>query len=148
MSTRDEILRDIKSRDSVYKQDFAAILDYIDNQESGATVGMQWRFSTSTTDADPGSGRMRWNNATPASVTALIVSDFTDGGVDVSNILGLIGASFKVYVQEQKDGATALSLDVTGPVVDNTTHFTIPVSVVGSGILPSNNAKLFMLLFS
>lgn len=148
MPTRAEILRALKSRDTVYEEDFDAVLGYVDGQESGATVGMQWRFSTATADADPGAGRVRYNNAVPASVTALILSDFTDGNIDVSNILALLTTGHRIYIQQQSAGTAALSLNVSGPAVDNTTHFTVPVTVVGSGILPANNAKMFMLAIS
>lgn len=38
MPTRAEVLRDIKSRDSVYKEDFAAILDFVGQKGEGALV--------------------------------------------------------------------------------------------------------------
>jgi len=42
---------------------------------SGASVQFSWRFSTSTTAADPGNKRLRFNNATPASVTEIYLDD-------------------------------------------------------------------------
>ena len=46
------------------------------------TVG--WTLSTTTTMADPTSGAMRLNNASPASVTAIAVDDLDSLGNDVS----------------------------------------------------------------
>ena len=43
-----------------------------------------WNFSTTTTMADPGSGIMRFNNATLASVTAIALDDLNSAAADIS----------------------------------------------------------------
>lgn len=45
---------------------------------------VKWTFSTTTTMADPGSGQVRFNNASPASVTAIAIDDLNQDGADVS----------------------------------------------------------------
>jgi hypothetical protein len=42
---------------------------------AAATVGYQWTFDSSTSMADPGTGDLRLNNATLASVTAIAIAD-------------------------------------------------------------------------
>ena len=44
-------------------------------------------FDTTTADADPGSGNLRFNNATPASVTELYIDDLNDDAVNVETWL-------------------------------------------------------------
>jgi len=53
---------------------------------ASAVVGAatKWNFSTTTTMADPGSGNLRFNHATPTSVTAMAIDDLNAGGADVS----------------------------------------------------------------
>jgi hypothetical protein len=52
----------------------------------GNSAGLYYTFSTTTSMADPGAGILRFNNATPASVTAIAVDDATadSGNPDVS----------------------------------------------------------------
>jgi hypothetical protein len=42
----------------------------------GPTLAPQWTFDDSTVDADPGTGDLRLNNATPGSATFIYVSNF------------------------------------------------------------------------
>lgn len=46
-----------------------------------------WTYSTTTTDADPGSGNMRLNNATMSSVTSIFVDLTEANGTDVTDWL-------------------------------------------------------------
>lgn len=110
-----------------------------------ATFALEWRFSTSTTEADPGSGKLRYNNAIPASVTEIYIDDLTNAGVDASNILSALRAGDKFYVQ-QNDVATAAQLFTIVSVTDNTGWFTLGVTVDGAGVLPGNNKKCAVVL--
>lgn len=51
---------------------------------SAQTVSVKWNFDTTTSMADPGSGKLRFNNATAASVTAIAVDDNNSDAQDVS----------------------------------------------------------------
>ena len=44
---------------------------------SATAAGFKWNYDTTTTMADPGTGEVRLNNATLASVTAIAISDLT-----------------------------------------------------------------------
>ena len=50
----------------------------------GISAGHLFAFSTTTSMADPGSGILRFNNATPASVTAIAIDDLDTNAADVS----------------------------------------------------------------
>ena len=112
------------------------------------TGGLQaeWRFSTTTTAADPGSGRFRMNNATPASVTALYLSDFTSPGFDASTILNSLNVGDKFYIQASNDSSQFILVTLV-TVTDNTGWFTVAVTVDDSGTLFSNNASCGFLIF-
>lgn len=70
-------------------------------QASAATLGVAglgYYFSSSTTDADPGSGRLRFNNATLASVTAIYISE-TDGyGAPMAAVLQSYAVNTQLYI--------------------------------------------------
>lgn len=53
-------------------------------ETAAQAVAIKWTFSTTTTMADPGSGIIRFNNATPASVTAIAVDDNNSSAQDIS----------------------------------------------------------------
>lgn len=111
----------------------------------GASVTFSWRFSTTTTAADPGNKRLRFNDATPADVTEIYLDDIDNSGVDVSNFLNLLVAGNKIYVQQSNNGGAFL-LGTVVSSTDNTGWFTIVITVDDSGTLPANNADVGVLL--
>lgn len=100
-----------------------------------------WAFSTATGAADPGAGRLRYDNATPASVTNVYIDQLTDNGGDAQNILSALASGDQLYIQDQRDAANFLVFDITG-VTDQTGWFTIAGTVNASGGLPANNRVL------
>lgn len=109
-------------------------------------VSLSWRFSTTTTESDPGSKRIRFDNATPASVTELFISDTTNGNFDASTLLNALVAGDRIYVQQANLAASFLLCTVV-TVVDNTGWFSVAVTIDASGTLPANNSDLAVLLF-
>lgn len=108
-------------------------------------------FSTTVTDADPGQGGLRYNSATIASVTNLLV-DLTDtNGVVIMNFLDQFGISTNTpqrgYIYLRSVSGNSINIfSVTGHSVDATGYRRIPVAYV-SGSLPANNEAM-MLTFS
>lgn len=58
-----------------------------------------------TADADPGAGKVRWNNATPASATMLYIDDVDGNAGDVRASLAALGVGGFVYLQANGDSA-------------------------------------------
>ncbi len=106
--------------------------------ESGALIGGTWRFGTSTVMADPGSGRFRYDDATPSSVANIAISRFTRSGFDADNALAALALNDRLYVQEEKSAAAFQCWNVTS-VVDNSTWFQIEVTSVALGGAIRNN---------
>ena len=111
------------------------------NSSGGGGGGIQfaWKFDTGTTPT-PASGDIRFDNATPASVTNLYVSETSDGGADLATVLALVSTGQKIYVQQEDDSTKFILVEVSGTPTDNGTDWTIPVTVDDSGTLPDNNA--------
>lgn len=112
----------------------------------GVTLNSSWRFSTTTAAADPGNRTLRYDNATPANVLNLYINDTTNEGTDASTILGLLVAGNRIYVQQNDDAANATLFELTGPAVDNTGWWTVPVSVVSTLALPVNNKSCVVIM--
>ena len=110
------------------------------NGTDGNNGGLNYTFSTTTTDADPGAGIVRYNNATLASVTEIYIDNADSDTNDVSAFLDTWTAGTLLV----RDGTTATKyaiFTVTG-VADSTGYRTLTVSHVDSGTLPSDAASL------
>lgn len=83
--------------------------DWVESGGGGAAIQLGWRFSTTTTAADPGSRNLRYDNATPASVTELYISDITENNGDASLLLSLLVPGNKIFIQQQDDAAASSS---------------------------------------
>lgn len=109
----------------------------------GDKGGLQYNFSTSTTDVDPGAGNFRYNNATIASVTQIFIDDLTAESTDVSAFFDTWDDStstidgYVIIKSNTNTDATVNIFSVSGSVVDGTGYRKIPVAFV-SGALPAN----------
>tara|TARA_R110000803_G_scaffold39136_2_gene84410 strand:+ start:4364 stop:5767 length:1404 start_codon:yes stop_codon:yes gene_type:complete len=56
-------------------------------QAATSAIALGYTFSTTTSMADPGSGLLRFNNATLASVTAIAIDDVNADSADVSDFI-------------------------------------------------------------
>lgn len=102
-------------------------------------VGIKYAFDIATTMTDPGTGDIKFDNATVASVTNIAVSalSVTSGNPDVSDFLVTWDdstATIKGTLILRKSGtpATFAVFSVTGTITDNATWLQIPVTHVAS----------------
>jgi len=99
-----------------------------------------YAFSTTTTMADPGSGNVRFNNATVASVTAIAIDDLDGNGVDQSAYIALWDDStntIKGTLVFRTGGGDVATFNITG-LTDNTGWFEVAVTHVASSGTFSN----------
>jgi hypothetical protein len=111
---------------------------------SGLLSGV-WRFSTSTTPP-PASGRFQFDTGAFGTVTEIDIHDFTRPGVDASNFLSILDSGDRIYIQDETVSGDFVVFDVTGPSVDNTTYWTIPVTSVFEGAFLSNNRDCLVII--
>lgn len=118
-----------------------------DTGAAGQTAGVPLTFSTTVTDSDPGTGTVRANNATFASITSLFV-DNTDANANLitawlDSLDDRSNANARGYIRLQSPTNPSVFMEfaVTGPVVDGTGYRKVPVSPI-SGALPANGAAL------
>jgi hypothetical protein len=99
---------------------------------------IQYTFSTTTADADPGSGVVRYNNATPGNVTEIYIDDvYVNGSVDVSTVLQNIIGSY-VLLHAQGDEAKFLLVQIDSASNETPSYTKWGVTVVDSGTLPAD----------
>jgi hypothetical protein len=96
-------------------------------------------FSTSTTAADPGDGLMKYNSATPASVTAIYFDQLdVYVGDQAHNILALVRGDI-LEIMSHGTPSKFHRFRVNGTVTDNTGWYTVPVTPMSSGSLHAAN---------
>ena len=117
-------------------------LEVANNNRGGGISSTAFQFKTDTTQG-AASGTLRFNNATPASVTELYVSYTNKSGVDLQNVYPeLLKSGVRIYIQTESDATKYLAADINGAITDNGSDFTIPVTNLVVGNLPSNNDKV------
>jgi hypothetical protein len=111
---------------------------------TSSTEGL-WNFSTSTTMADPGSGKLRINNATGSAATQMAISVTTQSGTDVTNVLKASQAGDQIVIQDKSNAANWIRYTVSSAPTNNTSWFQIPLTYVsGSGTGSANNNLLIV----
>jgi hypothetical protein len=96
-----------------------------------------YAFSTTITAGDPGPGTIRFNSATPASVTQIYIDDLEDNGNDWGWILSNLASNDILVIKSHVDAADYLIVQINSGPTDNTGYWTLPVTVLFSGTLPT-----------
>lgn len=113
----------------------------------GAIPAVGWNFDTATTDADPGNGNIRFNNATPASVTEIYFDNADRDGTTQTTWLDTWDdstATIKgtIIIVPSATPSAKLVYNVTGSVTDGTGYRKVAVTHVAGTTLPSSGAHL------
>ena len=105
---------------------------------TGNSAGMQLTFSNSTSDADPGAGKLALNNATIASVTEMYFDDVDDNGATISTFVqtfdDISNATARGIISIEKEGtpSTFALFKVTGAVTNASGYTKVPVGHLAS----------------
>jgi hypothetical protein len=105
---------------------------------TNSQLAMTW--SSSTSDADPGAGKIAFNNGTISSVSILYVDDADDASADISSFVqswdDISNSTARGIVTVTKEGtpSTYALFKVSGAVTDASGYTKVPVThVVSSG---------------
>jgi hypothetical protein len=103
---------------------------------TGASAGQEFTIAGGNAASDPGNGKIKFNNATPASVTALYVDNLNQGGSDVTAWLDAISlqtTAIRAQLTLRQVGSDkVMTFNVTGAVTNAASYRTIPGAVVGT----------------
>jgi hypothetical protein len=106
-----------------------------------------WTFDTAVTGTNPGVGKLKFNSATPASVTEINVSNDTKQGIDVSAYLLSLQKDDVVYIQQANDATKYILVTLTSVIVDLTGYWRMPVSVNESGVAIDNGVDVITTIY-
>lgn len=112
----------------------------------GSPLDTLWVYKNTTSDADPGAGAFRLNNASPGSATFVYIDDLTDAGTDISGISLRVASGDVFYVQQQNDAGRWVRYSVSGAPTDAAGYWKVPVTVqASSGTAFQNNQPCLFL---
>jgi hypothetical protein len=108
-----------------------------DKGTKGAIASYNYNFDTSTTDADPGSGDVRFNHGTYSSVTAIYIDDAEANGVDVSaDVLTWDDSTSTIkgylHIVDTDDATTFARFSITGATTDASGYNKLSVTHLSS----------------
>ena len=113
----------------------------------GPRGGISYTFSSTTSNSDPGSGIIRYNNSTIASVTSIYIDNLDSTSTNQTSWYSTWDDStssvkgFLILQSYTISGTVNNIFKVTGNVTDQTGYYSIPVEHV-SGSIPTNNDVL------
>ena len=113
---------------------------------TGSHFGLAMTFSNSTSDADPGNGKIAFNNGTISSVSIAYVDDVDDNGVTISSFVqswdDASNNNAKGYLQITKEGtaSTFAIFKISGSVTDASGYTKVPLThVVPNGTFSNSD---------
>ena len=101
------------------------------------TNGFRYQFASSTTDADPGVGYLRFNNATLASVTQIYIDLSTSDGLDLTTLIdsfddnGDVSNRGTIVIEQTANGAFLVGT-VTGSITTASGYRKITVTPIAT----------------
>jgi hypothetical protein len=105
----------------------------------GGSAGVgEWTFN-STITTPPGSGQVRFNNATQPSATHVYVSDITAPGSNVGTLFRYqMKSGSKIYIQDKDNAGTWILFQTTADAIDGGGYSDAAVTYVnGAGTIPA-----------
>ena len=120
--------------------------DYDWEDPAGGFVGLGiWRFRTEIV-APPGSGQVRFNNATIESATIMWINETNDGGTDVSVFLDLLRVGSLVFLQDQGDADNFVLVEIA-TITDEGTYREITIEEVeAQGTAFTQNLRIAVII--
>jgi len=113
---------------------------------AGTNSQLSMTFESTTSDADPGAGKIAFNNGTPSSVSILYVDDADDASADISAYVqswdDVTNTTAKGIVTITKEGtpSTYATFKVSGSVTDASGYTKVPVThIVSAGSFSDND---------
>ena len=121
-----------------------------DGNFGGATF--DYTFSTTTTNSDPGTGTLRFNNATVSSATAMYIDDTDDNATDIQTFLRTIDDSTSTikghFRVSNRLNADDFALFTISSISEQTGYFVVNCSFVSGSASAFTNGEDVIITFA
>lgn len=129
----------------------AAAVDGVDGQNGGA-ITISYTFSTTTTDADPGDGKLRLDNATQNSATTIYVDLLDNLGSDWTSAIETFDDSTNtvkgcIRLVKSGDATKFLAFNVTALTTASGYRKLTVTNIASSASSPFSNGDTILLCF-
>jgi len=120
---------------------------------AGTVISQAYTFDSTTSDADPGTGKFRLNNATQDAATKIWIDNLNVGTTDVSAIWSTIAASTsankgQLKLQKTADATKWIIFNVTA-TLDKTGYYEITIAkLTSSAASPFTNSDGITVTFT
>jgi len=94
----------------------------------GNSASGQFLFDVAVTAADPGDGKLRFNNVNVGLVTEIYIDKLTTNAIDIGLVLENLATDDEFRIQVAADDDNNGVYRLTGPAVDNVGWWTLPVA--------------------
>ncbi len=116
-------------------------------------VTFDYTFDSETSNADPGAGKLRLNNAAIVSAMQLYIHNTDDANANLDAYLTTIDDSTSqlkghVRISNKADSNDFAIFSITGISTNNTTYFTVPVAFVSGTATGFNNLEDIIVTFA
>lgn len=116
-----------------------------------AVPSIPFLFSTTTADADPGTGNLRLNNATPGSATSAFIDNLDEDSVNVTALLDAADDSTNtvkavVTIRSRANATIRHIYNLTGTVVDGTGYRKFTLTYVGGNGSFTNGMPVWLIV--
>lgn len=105
---------------------------HVNGTSSGAGAssapGPRWEFDAGTADADPGSGKWRYNNATQSASTFIFINDSTLDAVGFIDLFTKLATNDLAYPQSAERPASNKLWKLTGAATNAVNYFKLPIA--------------------
>lgn len=116
--------------------------------QTSISIGLRMTADlSSTSDADPGPGKVRWNNATQGSATQLYIDDVDVAGFSIAGLWPALDPGCFAYLQKETDADVWAIWDITA-VADLTGYARLTGVVLAKGNNFGNNDPIKITLQS
>jgi len=127
--------------------DDKTFISFVASGEDGSIPGYFYKFGTGTANTDPGSGKLKFNNATYASATAIYIDDNDANGVAVvTDILTWDDSTSTIkgylMIYDIKDRSTYARFKITGSSTDASGYVGLAVAHLASNNTFSTDDEL------
>lgn len=107
-------------------------------ESAAGNFSLRWTWDTGTTDADPGAGQIRANNATLSSATQLYINEDDANAIARDNLLAIWDDSTNTVrgtftITDMADLTNYAIFNLTGAITDAGDYRKLPVTYVAAG---------------
>jgi hypothetical protein len=97
--------------------------------------------AAATTDADPGAGKLRWNNADQSLATQLYIDNASLDGVSINGFWGSLPSAGYLYLQQADDADIWQLWEWTATPTDGTGYYKFTVTLRGKSTAAIGDTK-------